>query len=181
MAANQPPWPREWLMTDERMGDRLWNAIDALPAGAGIVFRHYSLAGEDRRSLGAKVAATGRRRDLLFAVAGDSRLAEELGASLVHNPDKPGSLPFSIAVHDERQAEAAREAGASLAFIAPICPTQSHPGAPHLGADRARELARVVGCPAIALGGMDAARFAELQAATSGAFYGYAGIDCWLR
>jgi hypothetical protein len=36
------------------------------------------------------------------------------------------------------------------------------------------------GCPAIALGGMNAERFAELDAAFSGSFHGYAGIDCWL-
>ena len=42
MAANQPPWPREWLMTDERMGDRLWEAIDGMPPGSGVVFRHYA-------------------------------------------------------------------------------------------------------------------------------------------
>ena len=62
MTANQPQWPREWLMTDERIGDRLWEAIAALPSGAGVVFRHYSLADRERRELGLALAAAALRR-----------------------------------------------------------------------------------------------------------------------
>jgi hypothetical protein len=41
-------------------------------------------------------------------------------------------------------------------------------------------LARKLDCPAIALGGMNAARFNALEQAYPGQFYGFAGIDCWL-
>ena len=182
MAANQPPWPREWLMTDERIGDRLWEAIEALPHGrGGIVFRHYSLDGRDRRQLGGRVAEAARRRGLVLAVAGSCRLAEELQAALIHNPDGRTPLPISMAVHDEAQAEAAKLASAALVFVGPVHATRSHPGTAHLSQLRAAKLAQAAGCPAIALGGMDAARFNELQAATSGSFHGFAGIDCWLR
>jgi thiamine-phosphate pyrophosphorylase len=181
MAANQPKWPREWLMTDERLGERLWDAIDALPQGAGIVFRHYRVTGEARLELGSRVAERARARDLLFAVAGSTELAEKLGAALVHNPDAGGRLPISLAVHDEPQAALARSAGAALALVGPVHPTRSHPGAPVLGPDRAAALARLAGCPAIALGGMDIERFARLKSAHPGAFHGYAGIDCWLE
>src|SRR5439155_26981070 len=37
------PLPRLWLMTDERQGDGLWAALERMPRGAGVVFRHYSL------------------------------------------------------------------------------------------------------------------------------------------
>ena len=44
MFARQTGWPHCWLMTDERMGDRLWAAIDRLPIGdGGVVVRHLSL------------------------------------------------------------------------------------------------------------------------------------------
>lgn len=181
MATNQPPWPRLWLMTDERFGDRLWQAIDTLPVGAGVVFRHYWSSSAQRRSLGRQVALACKQRGLSLAIARDVDLAEELGAGLVHNPPAASPLPCSLAVHDEMQAMAARRAGAVLAFVAPIHPTRSHPDAPALGIERAAELARMAGCPAIALGGMDTGRFDALQAATSGAFHGYAGIDCWLK
>lgn len=180
MAANQPPWPREWLMTDERIGGRLWEAIDRLPAGGGIVFRHYATPAEDRLLLGKSVAAAARDRGLMLAVAGSRNLAIKLGASLVHNPDSSGGLPCSMAVHDQEQAQAARDSGAVLAFIAPIFPTRSHPVARLLDVRQAAALAKLAGCPAIALGGMDASRFRALDAALPGVFYGYAGIDCWL-
>ena len=182
MAANQPPWPRAWLMTDERIGDRLWQAIDALPAAeGGIVFRHYGLDIQARLTLGRQLAARSIERRLVLAVAGSRSLAAELGAKLVHNPDSIGAMPCSMAVHDEGQALAARDAGAALAFIAPLYPTRSHPDAPTLGAARAAELAAIAGCPAIALGGLNPDRFCTLDAEFPGAFHGFAGIDCWLK
>ncbi len=180
MAANQPSWPRQWLMTDERIGQRLWQAIDRLPRGGGIVFRHYGQGDEVRTALGARIASAAAERSLVLAVAGSARLAELLGAALLHNPDGPTGLPISSSVHDEPEAVRAREAGAVLAFISPVRATRSHPGAQSLGADRAAELARLAGCPAIALGGMNQMRFDALEHAHPGLFHGFAGIDCWL-
>ncbi len=71
MTARQTAWPRTWLMTDERLGIRLWEAIDRLPKDSGIVFRHYALARAERlqpRGGGrfdlpsARVHASGGRR-----------------------------------------------------------------------------------------------------------------------
>jgi len=178
MAANQPQWPRHWLITDERMGERLWEAIGRVPTGAGgILFRHYSLAPADRLELGRRVAAIAEERKLLLGVAGDVVLAERLGAQLVHNPPDHGAMPFSLSVHDEREARAAHESGADLAFVSPVFPTRSHPGAAVLGVERAAQLAEFAGCPAIALGGMTFGRFWEIGPA----FHGWAGIDAWLE
>ena len=181
MAANQPPWPSEWLMTDERLGERLWQAIEALPTGAGVVFRHYGLTHAARLDLGLRIARCVTERNLVLAVAGSRQLAEQLGATMVHNPDAAGTLPCSMAIHDEAEARLARLAGAVLVFVGPVHPTRSHPGAPVLGPERAAKLARLSGCPAIALGGMSARRFRQLQSAFRSSFHGYAGIDCWLE
>ena len=181
MAANQPSWPRQWLMTDERIGERLWEAIDRLPRGrGGIVFRHYRLGSDERSILGAKVAAAAAERDLVLAVAGSPLLAEQLGAALNHNPPEPTNLPISLSVHDEVEATTASELGVAIAFVSPVHGTRSHPGAPSLGPNRAAALARLVDCPAIALGGMNSARFDALEQAYPGLFHGFAGIDCWL-
>jgi thiamine-phosphate pyrophosphorylase len=177
MAPNQPLWPRDWLMTDERMGDRLWEAIGRVPAGGGIVFRHYALDPADRLDLGKRVAAMANERKLILAVGRDPLLAQQLGARLVHNPSEAGLLPFSCSVHDEREAHAARESGADLVFISPVFATRSHPGANALGVQRAARLAEIAGCPAIALGGMTFGKFWELGPA----FHGWAGIDAWLE
>lgn len=180
MTRRHPPvcWPSRWLVTDERMGNRLLGAIRRLPRGSGILFRHYRLSPAERLTLGRRIASEARRRELVLAVAGDVSLARRLGAILVHKPDRhPGLMPFSLPVHNEMEALAARRQGAALVFVSPIFATRSHPGGRVLGPDEARRLACLSGATAIALGGMDEGRMAALGPA----FHGYAGIDCWIR
>ncbi len=179
MGARQQTWPRVWLMTDERLGDQLWNVIDRLPEGeAGILFRHYSLAVEARQSVGQRVAGIAARRDLTLAVAADPDLAVRLGADLIHNPVRlPCLLPFSRSVHSLDEARKARSDGAALVFVSPVHPTNSHPGQAALGVSRALEIAEAAMVPALALGGMNAQNFEDLP---SGCFYGWAGIDAWI-
>ena len=177
MKARQQSWPRIWLMTDERMGERLWEAVERLPEGAGIVFRHYSLPAEQRAKLAEQLAESAKKRGITFAVAGDVELAKRTRAQLVHNPtcDTTG-LPWSRSVHSLEEAEAAK--GAALVFVSPIYATRSHPGQEPLGPGLAAKIAREAGVSAVALGGMDAEKFAQLERE---GFYGWAGIDAWLR
>jgi thiamine-phosphate pyrophosphorylase len=70
----------------------------------------------------------------------------------------------------------ARRRGVDVIFVSPLFVTQSHPGAATLGPRRAASIARHVGLPAIALGGMNARRFRSLKAL---GFHGWAGIDAW--
>ncbi len=178
MAANQPQWPREWLMTDERLGDRLWEAIGALPAGAGIVFRHYGTPADERAALGQRLASACRDRGLVLAVAGSTRLARSLGATLIHNPaGDPGALPVSRSVHTPDEAETACGSAASLVFLSPIYATSSHPGRKPLLRDTARRIVAACPLPVIALGGLNRSRFEEIR---GDGFYGWAGIDAWL-
>jgi len=178
MAANQPPWPREWLMTDERMGEGLWEALQALPEGGGVVFRHYSTPPQDRVRLAGRVAELCRAGGLKLDVARDAKLARNLGAQLAHNPvgDRAG-LPFSRSAHSLGEARAACASGASLIFLSSIFPTQSHPGAVPFPRDEARAIVAECPVPVIALGGMNRARFDEVK---NVGFYGWAGIDAWL-
>ena len=177
MNARQTTWPKTWLMTDERLGSRLWEAINRLPADSGVVLRHYSLPRAERASLAREIAGICRVRAFALAVAADAGLAAELDADLIHNPTASTELPFSRAVHSIREAEAAAAEGASLVFISPIFATRSHPGQEPLGQDLAARIAEAARAPAIAiaLGGMDAHKFAQLKG-----FYGWAGIDAWL-
>jgi len=175
MTPRQTVWPRTWLMTHERMGDRLWEAIERLPPGSGIVFRHYSLSPEDRRELAERIAAHCRTGNLILAVAADEDLACRIDADLVHNPRRPTDLPFSRAVHTLEDAKAAERDGAALVFVSPVFATRSHPATLPLDPDLARNIANAAKVPAIALGGMNASRFAQLDG-----FYGWAGIDAWL-
>jgi thiamine-phosphate pyrophosphorylase len=179
MSSRQTDWPREWLMTDERMGERLWEAIERLPHGrAGVVLRHYSLADDRRETLARRVAEICRSRAVALATAKNADLARSLGAALVHNPaEPPGDLPFSRSVHSIEEAVAASAAGAALVFVSPIRPTRTHPGREPLGELEAARIARAAGVPAIALGGMDRQAYLRMR----DDFHGWAGIDAWLK
>lgn len=166
-------------MTDERMSDRLWEAVGRLPTRSGIVFRHYSLAADDREKLAIQMAGIAASRGLALAVAGNADLARRVGAQLVHNPDiPPADLPVSRSVHNEDEAVAARAEGAALVFVSPVHATRSHAGSRPLGSEFAARIAAEAGAPAIALGGMNANNFVPLA---KRGFYGWAGIDAWLE
>jgi thiamine-phosphate pyrophosphorylase len=169
-------WPEAWLLTDERMGAAVDAAIArAVAQGAGVIVRHHQSSASERERLARLV------KDLAgtLGVSRDVTLARTLDAALVHNPasETPG-LPFSLSVHDEVEADAAAKQPAALVFVSPVYATRSHPSAAALGEQAALALARQSGHPAIALGGMDAAKGAALMAR---GFSGWAGIDCWLR
>jgi thiamine-phosphate pyrophosphorylase len=167
-------------MTDERMGEHLWESIDRLPAEhSGIVFRHYHTAPEIRFGLAERIGNICHRRGLALAIAHDFDLARTLGAELVHNPvGNPLGLSFSRAVHSVDEARAARAEGAALVFVSPVYATRSHPERTVLGPLLALQIAREAGVPAIALGGMNAVSSALLERE---GFYGWAGIDAWLE
>lgn len=162
------PLPRLWLMTDERLGAGLRDAVARLPAGTGIVFRHYSLADAERRALfdTVKRAAPGP-----VLLAGPVQLASAWGADGSHGRHVGAT---SAPAHDLAEIRAAEAAGASLIFLSPVYATRSHPEAQVLGAEGFAALARQTELPVIALGGMNAARADGLSGA-----YGWAGIDAW--
>lgn len=170
--------PRLWMMTDERQGDALWPALERLPRGAGLVFRHYSLPWAARRALFRKVHAVARRRGLRLLLAGTPHLAAAWGADGSHgrhDARRSIGLP-SAPVHDLREIRAAERAGARLLFLSPAFETRSHPHAAPLGPLRFARLAQQTALPVIALGGMSAARARRLGAS---GLYGWAAIDAW--
>ena len=162
------PLPRLWLMTDERQGERLWTALERLPRGSGVVFRHYGVV--DRRALYARVRAIARRRRLVLIVAG----AELPGADGVHNARGRGLR--TGAAHDLPDLKKREREGADLAFVSPVFATRSHPGASALRPARFGLLARQARVPVIALGGMSADRFRRMKQLGA---YGWAAIDAW--
>jgi thiamine-phosphate pyrophosphorylase len=165
--------PRLWLMTDERLGDALMPALARLPRGAGIVFRHYSLAENDRRALFDDVKAQARRQGLTLLLAGPAELAEAWDAD-GHHGRGAGTGLHSASAHDLDEIRAAERDGADLLFLSPVFSTRSHPEAKPLGPARFNYLARRTELPVIALGGMNAVRARRLREA-----YGWAGIDAF--
>ncbi|WP_246248709.1 thiamine phosphate synthase [Sphingomonas hominis] len=167
--SRRTPLPMRWLMTDERMGEGLWRALERLPRGGGVVFRHYTLPSRERRGLFARVRRVALRRGLVLVRAGPARMTGEMGT---HAQRGAGMVTWPV--HDVGEARGARRARVDAVFVSPVFATRSHPGATGLGARRARAIGRVAGVPVIALGGMSEARFRRLRG-----FHGYAAIDAW--
>ncbi len=169
--------PRCWLMADARLGDGLLAAIRRLPPQSGVVLRPYAMSVAQCAQMRA-LTHTARARRHLLLVAGRAPLGaadgRHRGGPVRRSARELGHL--SMPVHNAREARAARSARASLAFISPVHATRSHPGAQTLGAAGFARLAQQAGVPAIALGGMDARRFAALR--RHGAS-GWAAIDAW--
>ncbi|WP_240047529.1 thiamine phosphate synthase [Sphingomonas panacisoli] len=163
------PLPRLWLMTDERLGEGLWDALARLPRGGGVVFRHYATPAVERRLLFARVVRIARAHGLVVVRAGNWCGA---GADGVHN--RRGRGVRTASAHSLLEARAAVTRGADAVFVSPVFATRSHPGGRVLGVRGAERIARLVGVPVIALGGMDAERFWRLDG-----FYGWAAIDAW--
>lgn len=167
--------PHLWMMTDERQGERLWAALERLPRGAGVVFRHYSLPRPQRRALFERVSLLARKRGLLLLVAGPPMGERSWQADGVHGARGGGGLR-SEPVHDLKQIRAAERRGADLLFLSPVFATRSHPGARALGPLRFALLARHTPLPVIALGGVDPKGARRLRGS---GLYGWAAIDAW--
>lgn len=174
---SRQPLPHLWLMTDERMGDCLWDALARLPGGSGVIFRHY--ATRERRALFERVRVIARRRRLVLVLAGSPRQAAAWRADGAHGRSRHlnGARPLlrTAPVHSRRELATAR---AHALLLSPVFATRSHPAAKALGLARFGLMARGSAVPVIALGGMDVRRFRAM--ARLGA-YGWAGIDALIR
>jgi len=174
--------PRLFLMTDERMGDGLWAALDRLPRGAGVVFRHYRLPIAERRALFERVRGVARRRGLVLLLAGPERLARAWRADGVHGPSphrlSARALLRSAAAHDRAEWVEAARSGRDLVFVSPLFPTRSHPGGSVLGVVRAGLMMGADRRCAVALGGMSSQRARTCRAI---GISRWAAIDAWLE
>lgn len=164
--------PALWLFTDPSRADPCAIARRLPPGLCGVVLRHDREPG--RAALGRAVARICRARRILLLVAGDARLARELGAGLHCRRGRRGLIGpgsgrlLSVSAHDRAELVRARRSGARLAFLSPIFPTASHPGAPALGPARWAALARAAGMPVAALGGIGANRLRSVPRGAAG-------------
>ena len=177
MPHRQPcSFPRLWLMTDERMGDALWPALEKLPRGGGIIFRHRNTPVAERRALFERIRRIARRRRLVLVLAGSVQQAAAWRADGAHGRSaRRAQRPLirTAPAHNRRELMEARP-GADLILISPIFPTRSHPEVIALGPTRFAALARDAGRPVIAVGGMTPKRARALRG-----IYGWGAIDAW--
>ncbi|MBA2770470.1 MAG: thiamine phosphate synthase [Sphingomonas sp.] len=156
MKHRQTSTPRQWLITDQRLGPEMLRLIGRLPRGSGVLVRHHHLRPSDRRQLLRRVRRVGRQRNLEVIDEDGGRLAR---------------------VHGAREIRQARLAGARILLLSPLFETRSHPHWRALSRMRAAALVRLAKMPVIALGGMDERRFRRVEKL---GFAGWAGINAWL-
>ena len=156
MKRRQTSVPRQWLITDERLGPDLLRLIGRLPRCSGVLVRHHHLSPGERQRLLRRIRRIGRGRGLEVVDEADRRTAR---------------------VHDAREIRKARLSQAQILLLSPLFGTRSHPEWRPLPRMRGAALARLAGAPVIALGGMDERRFRTVQKL---GFAGWAGIDAWL-
>jgi thiamine-phosphate diphosphorylase len=177
--------PRLHAFTDERvarLGD-LGARAGALAGAAGdrlaLHARGRALSGLEHYELAVRLAShppaalfVNERLDVALAAGAGG---VHLGAGALAPADARRLNPgwwVGVSVHDAREAEAARAAGADYLVVGPVFSTATHPERVPLGLARFAEIARL-GLPAIGIGGVTAERARELRDAGA---YGLAAI-----
>lgn len=165
-------------MTDERQGEALWSALDRLPRGSAVIFRHYHLPPSERLMLFDRVRRACRKNGLTLLIAG--AMPEPTRADGYHGR-RPRyrfaqSALYSAPAHDRREIRAAERARADIILLSPVFATRSHPNGDVLGLMRFAALRRSTRLPVIALGGMNQKRGYQLKSLGAD---GWAGIDSW--
>ena len=170
--------PRLWLLTDARNDAALETAMEALPAGSGMVFRHYHLEPAGRKLRFDVLCAVARARGNAVVLSGGAAQARQWGADGVYGDagrmQDAGDLLRLVTVHDREDLDAAHLVPADAVMISPVFATRSHRHAIPLGVNRFARLAAAARCRVIALGGMTPDRWNALPA---GLAYGWAAID----
>ncbi|MBS0275789.1 MAG: thiamine phosphate synthase [Proteobacteria bacterium] len=159
------------LVTDDvRLADPLASAR-ILPRGSMIVLRARQDA--RRAQLAAELRELTRSRKIKLLIANDAALAVRVGADGIHLSQAAAHAashwralhPYWIITAAAHSLASSHVADADALFVAPVFPTKSHPGGKSLGAIGLRIIAGQSTRPIYALGGIDAARAAELKGA----------------
>lgn len=157
------------MVTDtRRLADPL-AAAEHMPRGGAIILRHYDWP--ERRVLAERLLAVCRRRGLLLLIAGDAKLALQIGADGVHLPEHAllglatmGASPrshkrrllFTAAAHSQAALTRAFRLGVDAALLSPVFPSPSPPRRAPLGNLRFALMVRSALLPVYALGGIHA-------------------------
>ena len=116
------------------------------------------------RELALKMLPLIRQHDALLILNADIELAQEVGADgvqltgiqLAEMRERPAVEWCAASCHNADELRRAEELGCDFALLSPVLPTQSHPGAPHLGWEGFAERVAGTAIPVYALGGLTA-------------------------
>ncbi len=174
------------VFTDPARTPRPWEIAERLPAGAGLVYRHFGAP--EAEPVARRLRDITQARHVTLLIGLDADLADRVGADGVHLPERALSAAYALggrrpewlltgAVHDSARLEAGRDLHALV--LSPIF-TTSGPSAdrPALGVESLTAFTTAQPTPVYALGGIDEANVDRL--ADSGAC-GIAGVGAFAR
>lgn len=159
----KPNLPPLLFFTDPDRTPRPWETAAQLPAGSGVVFRHFGRANAYDTALRLREATAGR--DGLLLIGLDAELAERVGADGVHLPERAldqakavsGARPdwrVTGAVHRLQMLHATSELDAVV--VSPIFQAGgTSSGKTPLGLPGLSKFVRTSTVPVYALGGID--------------------------
>ena len=171
------------FFTDPDRTPRPWETAARLPAGSGVVFRHFGRA--DARETALRLREATRARDGLLLIGLDTDLAERVRADGVHLPGQALDLAPGLAVSrpDWMITGAAHSRpvldtpGLTALIVSPVFPAGGPSSVrPALGLEGFTAWVGAAPCPVYALGGIDSGNVSSL--AGSGAC-GIAGVSAF--
>ena len=127
-----------------------------------LQLREKHLAGAELRELAQRVVALAHAQGAKVLLNGDVALAQAVGADgvqlssrqLAELKVRPEVALCAASCHSSGELRLAEKLGCDFALLSPVLPTQSHPGAPHLGWDTFAAIAAGSSMPVYALGGL---------------------------
>ncbi|MFY8164646.1 MAG: thiamine phosphate synthase [Brevundimonas sp.] len=178
-----PNLPPLLFFTDPDRTPRPWETAARLPAGSGVVFRHFGQADAHETALRLREAT--RARDGLLLIGLDTDLAERVGADGIHLPGRALDLARGLAVSRPdwiitgagHSRLALGTPGLTAVIASPVFPAGG-PSAfrPALGLEGFTAWVEAAPCPVYALGGIDSGNVGSLLG--SGAC-GIAGVSAF--
>ena len=141
---------RQWFIIDAGASDASWRTIQRLPRGSGLL-----IVGPAQERLSPRLRLLARQHGLRIETERSRR---------------------AIRVHDMRELRRALLRRILLILLSPIHPTRTHPDWKPIPRMRAAAMTRLAKRRLIALGGMDARRFARVEPL---GFQAWAGISAF--
>jgi 8-oxo-dGTP diphosphatase len=135
----------------------------ALRKGLRLVqLREKDYSREALRELALKMLSLIRQHDARLLINADIALAQEVGADgvqltgtqLAGLRERPAVEWCAASCHNTEELRRAEALGCDFVLLSPVLPTQSHPGAPHLGWENFAAIVAGSSIPVYALGGL---------------------------
>jgi thiamine-phosphate pyrophosphorylase len=173
------PDPPLLLVTDRHQARQPLAEVVAQALAAGcrwVSLREKDLPAEEQVGLARTLLRLARQHGARLSVHGDAALAKACGADGVHLPS--GMAPglsraalgsqrlIGVSIHTVTDAEGIEPAAVDYAIAGPAYETASKPGyGPEIGRKGLTEIAAAARVPILAIGGINAARVAEVLSA----------------